>query len=301
MDSPTTTLIHLLRNRVDELVAAGDLDEAVHAATAAVLKAQQSLSSDLDSIDEFASSLEVRGDVYRLLGRFEEARDDYKQAIDQLDNRPDRCLQLGRLHAGYGSIHDQLDHADRAKELWQQAIRYFETADPPASLDIASMSNNLAVLKRNEGDTEGAEAEYLKALEILHRELGADHEETAAVCNNIGALYQSAGLHEQAREMHMMALEARRKNFGDNHHDTAQSHNNLALALLATGDSAWARRHFEKAVSGFEALGVEYASDLQAVAENYCAVLQAEGDYAHAETIAARVPGGMAMPEPELA
>ena len=76
---------------------------------------------------------------------------------------------------------------------------------------------------------------------------------------------------------------------------------NLALALLATGDSAWARRHFEKAVSGFETLGIEYASDLQAVAENYCAVLQAEGDYAHAETIAARVPGGMAMPEPELA
>jgi len=93
MDSPTATLIQILRGRVDELVAVGDLDEAVHAATAAVLKAQQMLSSDLESVDEFASSLEVRADVYRQLGRLEEARDDYKQAIDQLDNRPDRCLQ----------------------------------------------------------------------------------------------------------------------------------------------------------------------------------------------------------------
>jgi len=210
MDSPTATLIQILRGRVDELVAMGDLDEAVHAATAAVLKAQQMLSSDLDSVDEFASSLEVRADVYRQLGRLEEARDDYKQAIDQLDNRPDRAVQLGRLYAGYGAVHDQLGNSERAAELWQQAIHYFETAEPPALLDIASMSNNIAYLKKAGGDVEGAEAHFLRALEILHKELGPDHEETAAVSNNIGALYQWAGYYEQAREMHLMALDARR-------------------------------------------------------------------------------------------
>ena len=200
----------------------------------------------------------------------EEARDDYKQAIDQLDNRPDRCAQLGRLYAGYGAVHDQLGSSERAAELWQQAIHYFETAEPPASLDIAALSNNLAYLKKAAGDTEGAEAHFLRALEILHTELGPDHEETAAVSNNIGALYQGSGYFEQAREMHMMALEARRKLFGETHPDTAQSHNNLALALLASGDKTWARRHFEKALSGFESLGIEYAGDLEAVAENFC-------------------------------
>ena len=156
--------------RVDELVAMGDLDEAVHAATAAVLKAQQMLSSDLDSIDEFASSLEVRADVYRQLGRLEEARDDYKQAIEQLDNRPDRSVQLGRLYAGYGAVHDQLGNSERAAELWQQAIHYFETAEPPALLDIASMANNIAYLKKAGGDVEGAEALVLAgAREILAR------------------------------------------------------------------------------------------------------------------------------------
>lgn len=291
MDSPTTTLIHILRGRVDELVANGDLEEAVHAATAAVLKAQQTLTSDLDSIDEFASSLEVRADVYRQLGRFEEARDDYKQAIDQLDNRPDRCLQLGRLHAGYGSVHDQLGNPERAAELWEQAIHYFETAEPPARLDIAAMSNNLAYLKKSAGDVEGAEAQFLKALEILHQELGQDHEETAAVSNNIGALYQSAGFYEQAREMHMLALDTRRRLFGDTHPDSAQSHNNLALAMLSTGDKPWARRHFEKALSSFQALGIEYADDIEAVAENYCAFLREEGDIKRAEEVEAQIRG----------
>ena len=289
MDSPTTTLIQILRARVEEQVALGDLDEALHAANAAVLKAQQILSSDLGSIDEFASSLEVRADVYRQLGRYQEALDDYKQAIDQLENRPDRCAQLGRLHAGYGAVHDQLDHPERAAELWQQAIHYFEAAEPPALLDIAALSNNLAYLKKNAGDIEGAEAQFLRALEILHKELGPDHEETAAVSNNIGALYQASGFHEQAREMHMMALDARRKLFGDIHPDTAQSHNNLALALLCTGDHAWARRHFEKALSGFEALGIEYADDLEAVANNYCEFLREEGDFAHADLVSSRL------------
>src|SRR5690606_13203859 len=162
-----------------------------------------------------------------------------KQAIDQLENRPDRCLQKGRLHAGYGAVHDEQGNSGRAAELWEQAIHFFETAEPPALLDVASISNNLAFLRKASGDVEGAEEHFLKALEILHKELGAEHEQTAAVSNNIGALYQAAGFHEQAREMHMMALDARRKAFGDTHPDTAQSHNNLALALLKTGDKSW--------------------------------------------------------------
>lgn len=295
MDSPTTTLIQILRGRVEEQVALGDLDEALHAANAAVLKAQQMLSEDLGSIDEFASSLEVRADVFRQLGHLEEARDDYKQAIDQLENRPDRLAQLGRLFAGYGAVHDQLGNSERAAELWQQAVHYFEAVEPPVSLDIAALSNNLAYLKKAAGDIEGAEAHFLRALQILHTELGPDHEETAAVSNNIGALYQGSGFFEQAREMHMMALEARRKLFGENHPDTAQSHNNLALSLLATGDKAWARRHFDKALAAFESLGIEYAEDLEAVAENYCGFLREEGDFAAADLIASRVQGVAAV------
>jgi tetratricopeptide (TPR) repeat protein len=289
MDSPTATLIGILQDRVETLRASGNLSEALHAATAAVEKAQQTLGPNLDSIDAFASTLELRGDIYRELGNHELARDDYRQAIDQLQNRPDRYGQVGRIHAGLGAAYDGLGLEERAISHWQKAIEFFEQNEPPLLLDIAAMANNLGFIAKANGDLDTAESQFLRALEIVHSQLGQEHEQTATVSSNLGALYQAAGYFEQSREMHMIALETRRSLLGEEHPDTAQSHNNLALALLNTGDRSWARRHFEKALTGFEALGPEYSSDLEAVASNYCNFLREEGENSQAELIAGRV------------
>jgi tetratricopeptide (TPR) repeat protein len=289
MDSPTATLITILRERIESLRDAGDLEEALHAANAAVEKSQQSLGQDFPSIDAFVAVLEIRAEILRETGNHEAARDDYRQAIDQLDGRLDCLAQLGRLHAGFGASHDALGNRDRTIDHWQQAIACFGQCEPPYLLDVAALSNNLGFLAKAAKDVDAAETHFLRALEILHSQLGADHEETAAVSNNLGALYHSAKYYEQAREMHMMALEARRNLFGEQHPDTAQSHNNLALALLETGDRTWARKHFEKALAGFEALGPEYRNDLEAVASNYCGFLRDEGEASLADIIAKRV------------
>ncbi len=289
MDSPTATLIGILQDRVESLRTAGDLDEALHAANAAVEKAQQSLGPNLDSIDAFASTLEIRGDLHRERGNYELARDDYKPAIDQLEDRPDQFALIGRLYAGLGAAYDGIGREDKAGENWHKAIEFFEKHEPPLMLDIAAMANNLGFLYKNGGDLDAAETQFLRALEITHSQLGQEHEQTATVSSNLGALYQAAGFHEQSREMHMIALETRRNLLGEEHPDTAQSHNNLALALLNTGDRSWARRHFEKALAGFEALGPEYTEDLEAVASNYCDFLREEGEGQLAEVIAGRV------------
>lgn len=289
MDSPTATLIGILQDRVESLREAGNLNEALHGASAAVEKTQQSLGPHLDSIDAFASALEIRGDIQRELGKFEEAREDYRQAIDQLQDRPDRFDQIGRLHAGLGAAYDGLGIEARAVNHWQKAIEFFQKNEPPLLLDIATISNNLGFIAKANGDLDTAESHFLKALEITHSQLGQEHEQTATVSSNLGALYQAAGYHEQSREMHMIALETRRNLLGEEHPDTAQSHNNLALALLNTGDRSWARRHFEKSLSGYEALGPEYAGDLEAVAGNYCDFLREEGEAQLADVIAGRV------------
>jgi tetratricopeptide (TPR) repeat protein len=151
------------------------------------------------------------------------------------------------------------------------------------------MANTLGFLYKSAGDLDAAETQFLRALEIVHSQLGQEHEKTATVSSNLGALYQAAGFHEQSREMHMMALETRRNLFGEEHPDTAQSHNNLALALLSTGDRSWSRRHFENALANFEALGPEYKKDLETVASNYCDFLREEGETQLAEIIAGRV------------
>lgn len=289
MDSPTATLIGILHDRVEALRADGNLHEALHAAAAAVEKSQQALGPNLDSIDAFASALEIRGDIHRELGNFELARDDYRQAIDQLQDRPDRFDQIGRLHAGLGAAYDGLGREAQAVAHWQNSIDFFERHEPPLLLDIAAIANNLGFIAKAAGDLDAAESHFLRALEILHSQLGQEHEQTATVSSNLGALYQAAGFFEQSREMHMIALETRRKLLGEEHPDTAQSHNNLALALLNTGDRSWARRYFEKALASYEALGSEYAADLEAVASNYCEFLREEGETQLASVIAGRL------------
>ncbi len=289
MDSPTANLISILRERVTSLRAEGDLNEALHAATAAVDKAQHALSPNIDSIDAFASVLEIRGDIYRELGRLDLACEDYRQAIDQLTNRPDRLAQLGRIHAVLGAAYDSLGRQDKAADQWLAASNCFEHHDPPLMLDIAAMDNNLGFLYKAAGQLEVAESHFLKALEIVHSQLGPKHEQTATISSNLGALYHAAGFEEQSREMHMIALETRRELFGEDHPDTAQSHNNLALALIDTGDRSLARIHFEKALAGFEALGPEYLEDLETVASNFCQFLRQDGDGHFAEVIENRV------------
>ncbi len=289
MDSPTATLIGILQDRVETLRAAGNLHEASHAATAAVEKSQQALGPNLDSIDAFASALETRGDVQRELGNFDLAREDYRQAIDQLQDRPDRFGQVGRLHAALGAAYDGLGMEERAVGHWHKAIEFFEKNEPPLLLDVAAMANNLGFIAKANGDLDTAESNFLRALEITHSQLGQEHEQTATVSSNLGALYQAAGFHEQSREMHMIALETRRTLLGEDHPDTAQSHNNLALALLNTGDRSWARRHFEKSLASYESLGSSYAADLEAVASNYCDFLREEGETQLADIIAGRV------------
>jgi len=289
MDSPTANYIQIMHARVETLRTEGNLQEALHAASAAVEKCQRALSPDLDTIDAFTMSLETRSGIYMELGQYEDAAEDAGHAIDQLDNRPDRLGQMGRLHALLGAAYDCQGNQDQMVEAWQAAVTFFENHEPPLLMDVAAMSNNLGFTAKANGDLDMAEDCFLKSLEIMHAEVGNKHEETASVSNNLGAVYLAAGYYEQAREMHMMALDTRRELFGESHPDTAQSHNNLALALLQTGDRTWARKHFEKALTGFESLGAVYADDLESVASNYCDFLCEEGEPGLSEVISCRV------------
>jgi tetratricopeptide (TPR) repeat protein len=289
MDTPTANFIQILQDRVQSLRDEGNLSEALHAANAAVEKCQLTLSPDLDTIDAFATSLETRAGLFLELGRLEDAVEDLKHAIDQLDNRPDKLAQVGRLYALLGAGYDGQGRNEKVIWAWQSAVNHLEKHEPPLMMDVAAICNNLGFTAKACGDLDAAEDYFLRSLEIMHAEVGKDVEETASVSNNLGAVYLAAGYLEQAREMHMMALETRCKLFGDKHPDTAQSHNNLALALLQTGDRTRARKHFEKALAGFESLGAAYAEDLEAVASNFCDFLKQEGEENLSDVIAGRV------------
>jgi tetratricopeptide (TPR) repeat protein len=288
MDTHNVSIIQIMRDHAQSLREAGKLEEALESLNAAIEKAQQMLGPDQETIDAFAGVLEARANLYLNMGLNQEAVYDLKHAIDQLSNCSERSAEVGNLYATLGSAYDRLERYDRVTESWLEAVKFFEQHEPPLLLDVATISNNLGYMAKAQGDLNAAEDYFLKALNIMMIEYGQKHERTASVLNNLGAFYLAAGFPNQAREMHTIALETRRELFDENHPDTAQSHNNLALALLESGDRAWARRHFEKALAAFEALGVEFAEDIESVASNYCDFLRAEGEGNLADIIAGR-------------
>ena len=289
MDAKTKKTLQELKQKVDGLVAAGQLTEAIHAATDHIEKCEELLGTDPESMLAHAEALETRADLLRQSNADEQACDDYIQAIEKLDKRDDCLIPLGRLHAGLGAAYAALDESESAARQWERSISCFEKNDPPSPLDVAAMANNFGFLKKAAGEYDAAENAFLKALEILHSELGERHEETATVASNLGMLYQEAGHYEPARKMHVIAAEARSTIFGDNHPDTARSNSDLGIALSKTGNRTAARKFLERAVHAYDALGREFHGDLEIVARQYGAVLKEDGELSMAEAVAKRV------------
>lgn len=279
MESGTIKLLNMLHERVRKLCDAGQWDEAMHAATAAVEKARAALKEDdPKSIEKLSASLEVKGDFLRKYGNLEEARKAYFEALELLAGNASYTESMARISASVAVVYESDGNTEEAITFYKRSIELFERMDPPAIIDVAGLCNNLAYIHKRCGDFETAESLYLKALEIYYDNLGADDEETAAICNNVGALYMAVGSYEQAREMFMMALEARRKVFGEKHLETAQSYANLAVALSHTDEHKWAKKNYENSLKIYEDMVKEAPMDYATVSANYVDFLREQGD-----------------------
>ena len=285
MDPDTTPPLQELKQKVDAFHANGQLIDAIHACSEYLEKCEALPESDPEKILLVAEAYEKRAELLRMSDANEQACDDYIHAIEKLENRDNSLIQLGRLHAGLGAAYAALDDTEHAARQWERSIACFENNVPPSPLDVASMANNFGFLKKAAGDYDAAENAFIKALEILHEELGENHEETATVAANLGELYHESGHYEPAGKMHRIAVDGRSAVFGDFHPDTAQSRVYLAMVHLNTGNRTSARRLMEKAIHAYEALGRDFHTQLATVAKDYCELLREDGELSMAGAI----------------
>lgn len=278
MEAETPNLLQMLEARVNDLMENGKVDEARKAANSAVDEARSNSQEDFLKGTELALSLEVKADLHRQLGEHEEAQKNYEEALSLFGNDFSQDEAIGRVCSSLAVLHDLDGDTMMAKSRYERAIACFERLTPPALLDIADLSNNLAFVYQTEDNFDQAETLFLKALRISHEHLGQDHEQTASLCNNVGSLYFKADYDDQAHEMHTIALEIREKVLGENHLETAQSHANLALVLHKSDDIDAAKRHFNRALDAYEGNLTEGLEDYEIVAANYRDVLGSLGD-----------------------
>lgn len=278
MDLATTNLLTALSESVLELANKGNWDEAMLVAGEAVDEARDSSGGEFSGTVCLASTLEIKADLLRQQGFYEDSRTIYQEALEMINGREECNEMVARISASIGVLYDFVENDEEAIIYYERAIEMYEHLDPSLQEEVADICNNLGFIYRSLGDMDTAETLLLKGLEICHNAYGKNHEKTATLFNNVGALYLRSGYNEQAREMHAMALEGRLACFGENHPDTAQSYSNLALSLAQMGEKKQARKHFLKSISIFEKHIKTESHEYAAVIENYAEFLRVSED-----------------------
>ncbi len=132
------------------------------------------------------------------------------------------------------------DKMDDAEQLYREALAIHETtASAPA--DIASATNNLAVMLAKLGKYAEAVPAQLRVVELYRSIKGEDHASTLLARNNLGRTQRDMGDRAAAEQTFTAVIDARRRVLGDDSPDLAISLSDLAQALDA-GEETERRR-----------------------------------------------------------
>lgn len=208
-------------------------------------------------------------DIYRLLGRNDEASNYYQSAIEILETGGaeaalERRVALRAAVSNHGVFQRRLGSLTKAEALFRRSIRLGEELRDRAPEQIgnhaalAGAHQNLANVLSDAKQMAVAEKEYLAALAEFSRLVVEDRDRylrnVAMVKNNLGVLYRQTGRLEEARRCYGEALTARKECFASKDYDRGLardvfvSHKNLGLLLKLMGENSAAEEHFRRAL-----------------------------------------------------
>lgn len=205
-------------------------------------------ASDHDAMQRIATEL-----VYLLSVR--------KQEIDEAQRYGELALRLsepgsrGRAaaHAAAGSaLYTDGKNAQAVVEF-EQAIQIGTQLRPPPSVELAEWRQRQAGVLRALSRLSAAEQEYRAAIEIMERELGADHPEIAEPVGNLGLLLGQRGRLDEAETALRRALSTKEAALGENHPGVAKWASNLGNVLRKLGRFREAEEALRHALSIHEA------------------------------------------------
>lgn len=274
---------------VHSLLSEGRHDEALKAATAALVEARQSSTEGDERDARICQALQALGDVQREMTQISAAEASYREGLELAGDRPDLLGERARLRMQLATLLDFNEREAEAAPIYEQAAADFEALTPPEDVTAAQLRNNLAMIYKGLGKFALAEQHYLRSLETIELRMGRESEAVASVYNNLGSLYYTAGFADEALKMFKEGLAIREKILGPDHTDVAQSLSNIATARHEVGDNMSALLDFERALRILEANVKEKASSYEAVGGDYIALLEALHQERRAEAFQKRM------------
>ena len=212
---------------------AGDAAGAVASGEALIATA---IAEFGDGSENHAAALNEHALTLKAMGRYEEAEQLYRQAIEIgkatiREVHPDYATGLNNLA---GLLKD-MGRYEEAEPLYRQAIEIDKATIGEAHPEYATRLNNLAGLLRTMGRYEEAEPLFRQAIEIGKATIGEAHPNYATPLNNLAGLLQTMGRYEEAEPLYRQAIEIGKATIGEAHPDYARGLNNLAGLLQAMG------------------------------------------------------------------
>jgi tetratricopeptide (TPR) repeat protein len=113
----------------------------------------------------------------------------------------DTSAEAARLNNLGAHFYSEGNFAD-AERMYRAAL----DKKPPDSLSVATIWNNLAVLRKRQYRSGDAEADYQKALDLRRKLLGSLHAEVAGTLNDLGLACERTGHYQRAGALFEEAL-----------------------------------------------------------------------------------------------
>jgi tetratricopeptide (TPR) repeat protein len=212
-------------------------------------------------LEQFRFAIHLRlGEVLRLLGRFPEAEDNIKRAIELADDRlpPDpiaRAMAINDL----GILYKDTQRFEQAEEHYRQALHLLEQTLGPDRLELAPPYHNLAGLEHaQERFTEG-EPFARHAIEIRAKHEGLETTGAAGDLAVLGALLLGQRRYAEAEQALQESLTIWQNRYGEKHYEVAVVRHNLAALHAARGQHQQAERAYRQVLDiKIQVLGPEH-------------------------------------------
>jgi tetratricopeptide (TPR) repeat protein len=273
----TVWLHPTVRAAVRAYLAAGNLEQIVTAAAAALLDAwpepgtpghgpqlSQALRDCAATLRAFAGDLLWKPDAHPVLIRagtslteppaLADSAIGYWQALGATSSQ-----LLGYGHAQSALARDRLADAYAVAGRIAEALPVFEAtlADREAALgpqhpDTVTARLNLARSLRAAGREPEAIALYEQVLAVRERMFGPGHPETLAVRTQLAEAYEAAGRRNDSIRLYERAVADAERDLGPAHAETLSARASLAGAYLAAGRTRQALSAYERALADQE-------------------------------------------------
>ncbi|WP_456622382.1 tetratricopeptide repeat protein [Bradyrhizobium sp. P5_C12] len=188
---------------------------------------------------DVASAMDSLGDVYGLLGRFDDGERLLRQGLSLLDRgfgqNAEAAPNYDKMLNDLGNLYMDAGRLAEAEAVMRRSLAIARARSGDAHPNVAAATGNLATVLEHEARYAEAEKLYQQTLQAYERIYGSNHPTTAIGLNNLANAYTAQGRNEAAAGLQERVLAIYEKAFGAESPDVGRALNNLANSYANLG------------------------------------------------------------------